>query len=533
MPQLVAGQAPPAHYYADNLVAVIQGVRHQYGDLLTAAEAAFGERIVAASRDAQRLLARIIARKGCRARVDSLRYREVANTATALAELADAGLLLRCPEVPAETLLGMLSAGEIARWLPAAAGRHKAALVETALAAYPDAALHHAVARHCPWVGLADMANFELHRLLFFGDRHADLATFVLRDLAIARYEERPLGPERRLFPDRAALDEFVALCRIGDHARRLGPAPAPARAQVVLEALWHPVPRRAAERRRSRILNGLGRRLERHGALDLALACYARSTLPPGRERRVRILARLGDARAVRRLTRMMRERPRDALEARFARRFGQPPRRRPAHAVTHVAWQPSYAADVEGAAATLLAAGGGHAWHLENALPLGLFGLAYWDWVFAPVAGMFVTAFQTAPMDLFWPDFLAERRPHCADPLALDDDALRERIVATAARRRGVANRLVDWRAWRPGRLERLLAAVPMAAIRKLLALTGEDLEAARSGFPDLTVVHGAGAYEFVEVKGPGDQLREPQRLWLERLDAAGLPASVLRFR
>ena len=531
LPQLLAGQAPPAHYYADNLLAMVDGVRRQYGDLLTGAEAAFGERVMAASPRAQRLLARLIARKGCRARVDSLGYGEVGDVAAALAELIDAGLVAHCPELPGETLLAMLRRDEIARWLPAAGGRRKVERIAAAMATYPAAELQCAIARHCPWVALADTANFDLHRLLFFGDRHADLATFVLRDLGVAKYEDYPLCRERRLFRDRAALDEFVTLCRIGDYARDLGAAPSPALAQVVLEALWHPAAGRLAERRRSRILNALGRRLERARAYDVALACYARSTLPPARERRARTLKRLGDVRGVEAIKRSMAAAPLDALEARFAERFGQRAPRRGAEVA--MPWRPAYAVDVEGAAARCLTVAGGHAWHLENALPLGLFGFAYWDWAFAPVAGMFVNAFQTAPIDLFWPDFFAARRSLCADPLALDDARLRARMVATAECRRGVANRLVDWRAWREGRLERLLAAVPMQDIRQLLRLVADDLEAAKSGFPDLTVVYGTGAYEFVEVKGPNDQLRESQRLWLDRLRGAGLPARVLRFR
>ena len=533
LPHLVADRAPPAHYYADNLLAVIDGVRCQYGDLLTDAEAAFGERIIAASAGAQRLLARIISRKGCRARVDSLCYREVGDTGAVVEELVGAGLLARCPELPGEALLAMLRRDEIERWLPAAGARCKVDLIVAAAAAYPPADLRCAIARHCPWVALADMDHFNLYRLLFFGDRHADLATFVLRDLGIAKYEDYPLTRERRLFQDRARLDEFVALCRIGDYVRDLGARPPPELAQVVLEALWQPSAERAAERRRSRILNGLGRHLERAGAHDQALACYARSTLPPARERRARILKRLGDMAAVDRLKRAMHERPHDALESRFAQRFGAAARRRERHAVLQLPWQPAYATNVEGAAAKCLTAAGGHAWHLENALPLGLFGLAYWDWAFAPVAGMFVNAFQTAPIDLFWPDFFTARRALCADPLALDDAGLRARMAATAASRRGVANRLVDWRAWRPGVLERLLDAMPMQDVRKLLRLVAEDLQGARTGFPDLTVVYGAGAYEFVEVKGPNDQLREQQRLWLDRLHSAGLSARVLRFR
>ncbi|MCE2426269.1 MAG: VRR-NUC domain-containing protein, partial [Pseudomonadales bacterium] len=51
--------------------------------------------------------------------------------------------------------------------------------------------------------------------------------------------------------------------------------------------------------------------------------------------------------------------------------------------------------------------------------------------------------------------------------------------------------------------------------------------------SGFPDLTVVYGPGHYEFVEVKGPGDQLQIHQRLWIEALERRRLPVRVLRYR
>ncbi|MDE0350342.1 MAG: VRR-NUC domain-containing protein, partial [Gammaproteobacteria bacterium] len=189
--------------------------------------------------------------------------------------------------------------------------------------------------------------------------------------------------------------------------------------------------------------------------------------------------------------------------------------------------------AARVEAAAAETLAARGGDVWHLENALPLGLFGLAYWDWVFAPVDGAFVNAFQNAPIDLFWPDFFATRRGLCDDPLALDDASLRAAMLDTAESRRGIANRLVDWRALDAQTLDRVLAGIPMADVRRLLAIVAEDLDRARSGFPDLTAVYEDGSYEFAEVKGPTDQLRRHQRLWIDRLRAADLPVRVLRFR
>lgn len=532
-PRLVAREPPPDHYYADNLLLLIESVHRQYDDLLTPEERAFGGAVAGLSAAAQRLFARLIGRKGPVVRVDTLAYREVARCHEALAELVEAGLVLACPDEPAEVLLARGRRAELERWYPVETrAARKDVLVEAILARYPEAVVRSRFAWHCPWVALADPERLDLYRLLFFGDRRSDLAAFVVRDLGIVRYENYALCRERRLFPDRASLDAWLALTRIGDYVEELGALPQAEPAALVVEALWHPAQGRLLERRRTRILNGLGRRLERAGALDEALACYARSTASPARERTARILKRLGDDAGVEGLRATMRNRPRSALERDFAERFAVP-RTAPRHPVDDFAWDPSYATRVEAVAAETLAARGGDVWHLENALPLGLFGLAYWEWVFAPVDGVFVNAFQNAPLDLFWPDFFATRRGLCADPLGLDDASLRAAMLATAESRRGIANRLVDWRALDGQTLDRVLAGIPMADVRRLLEIVAEDLDRARTGFPDLTAVYEDGSYEFAEVKGPTDQLRRHQRLWIDRLRAAGLPVRVLRFR
>ena len=539
-PRLVPATPPPAHYYAENLLLLIESVHRQYDDLLGADERAFGDAVAARSVGAQRLLARIVGRRGPVVRVDSLAYPELPSRDAALAELLEAGLLASCPEVALDLLFQRATRAELGRWFPVADARgSKAALLDAIIARYPAPVVRARFAWHAPWVGLADPARLELYRLLFFGDRRSDLATFVVRDLGVVRYEEYACEAlcgercrERRLFPDRAALDAWLALTRIGDHVEQLGPAPPLELAAVVVEALWHPVRGRLLERRRSRLLNRLGRRLERQGAFDDALACYGRSSSAPARERTTRILRRLGDAEGVERMRAVIRRQPRSALERDFAERFAT--RRRPVRfPVTELPWHPSYEARVEEAAAAVLAERGGTVWHLENALPLGLFGLAYWEWVFAPVDGMFVNAFQSAPLDLFWPDFLDTRRGLCDDPLRLDDASLRAAMLSTAASRRGVASRLVDWRAWDAATLERVLTGIPMGAIRKLLAIVAMDIDRARTGFPDLTAVYEDGSYEFVEVKGPTDQLRPHQRLWIDKLRDAGLPVRLLRFR
>ena len=79
----------------------------------------------------------------------------------------------------------------------------------------------------------------------------------------------------------------------------------------------------------------------------------------------------------------------------------------------------------------------------------------------------------------------------------------------------------------------IETIVDAVPEDDLRHLLAIVRADLAGRRSGFPDLTIVYGPGRYEFVEVKGPTDQLQGQQRLWIQALKEHGLPVRVLRFR
>ncbi|MDE0224232.1 MAG: VRR-NUC domain-containing protein [Gammaproteobacteria bacterium] len=564
MPELSPGQPPPDHYYADNLIALVEGVRQQYGDILTAEEAEFGEGIVAMPASSQRLLARLMSRKGPLVRVDSLNFREIDDTSAALGYLVAEGFVARCPEAPAAALARLLTRVELAQCFgdALAPGGESAATENGSCSGAPgadsgrsasapprrsdarkrdylewiergltDAEVHRRIERDFPWVALDRVERLDLYRLLFFGDRRRDLSTFVLRDLGLSRYPEYELARERRLFADRAALDAYRALIGLGDHIDELGARPPADAAVPALETLWQPFGNRLFERRRSRMLNRLGRGLERVGEFDAALACYARSSMPPARERRVRILKRLLDTHAVERLRRRMRERPICPQEADFAARFGT--RRSRAWPRETVVLNVPDIEHVEAAAAAVLTADEGCAWHIENALPMGLFGLAYWDWVFAPVDGMFVNAFQTAPIDLFWPDFLEARRGLCPDPLDSDDETLRASLLETCRTHRGVANRLVDWGVFDEDTLSQLLEGLGADTVRKLVGFAGEDLDNARRGFPDLTVVYGPGRFEFVEVKGPNDRLRDDQYLWIERLQEADLPVRVARCR
>ena len=529
-------RSPPAHYYADNLLVIVETVLRRYGDILNESERGFGERIAALSTDGQRLLARLIGRSPALLREDRLNYLEVGDLPAALGELGDNGLIERCPVVATEVLLRLLTVAELRClfWDVRMRAASKAEHIGSILAVSPAAICAWRVRRVCRWLSLRDVEHWALYRLLFFGDRQQDLTTFVMRDLGLTRFEAVPLCKETRQFPDRATLDRYLDLLCAQDQVAALGARPSVEdrgeELAALIDFLWQPLANRLLERRRSRTLNRLGRNLERAGALDAALTCYRRSSLAPARERRMRILHRLGDGIGVDALRGEIQSEPQDLLEADFARRFG---RRtcRPSVPVSEVTFTKELAnAPVEKYALQLLTTAGGTGWHLENNLPMALFALAYWEWLFALLPGAFVNAFQTGPVDLFWPDFFRARADRCQDPL---NGALKPRLRTAICEKAHIANRLFNWRRFTPAIGHAIVDAIPEPDLRALLAIVREDLPGRRSGFPDLTLLHGDGRYEFVEVKGPGDQLQIHQRLWIQALRQRGLPVRMLRLR
>lgn len=357
------------------------------------------------------------------------------------------------------------------------------------------------------------------------------MTAFVMRDLGMVRYESVEVGRANRLFADRATFDAYLDLLALnrtvhllGDGIR--GPVHEPT-AMALIDCLWDVQSHRTLEQRRSRTLNRLGCALERRGSFDAALTAYTRSTLPPARERRTRILDRLRDEEGVQTLLKDLREAPLSAEERDFSGRFRHRRSRRDVPIDDFEIDPASFDGSIEQFALARLTEDGGVGWHLENCLPMALFTLAYWEWIFAPIEGAFVNAFQSGPLDLLWPDFFA-KRAHLERPSTAELDRT---LLERTTRKEGTANPLFRWQRWVDA-APAVLKAIPNADLDRLIRLVADDLPRARTGFPDLTVVYPSGRYEFVEVKGPGDQLQNNQLLWIAALEKHQLPVRVVRY-
>jgi hypothetical protein len=137
--------------------------------------------------------------------------------------------------------------------------------------------------------------------------------------------------------------------------------------------------------------------------------------------------------------------------------------------------------------------------------------------------------------PLDLWTPAFAA-RRPQVRQAIAEVRAGDAVRLVATAdALWRGTRLSGASW-SLSPELLAEVAGALPPEALAMALERLADQGDAAR-GLPDLVVLPGPETripncfpsrippgLLLAEVKGPGDQLRAEQRVWADRLLAAG---------
>lgn len=542
----------PEGYYLDNFERLLATVAERYGDLLQPGEQAFAAGFAALSLPARRLYVRLLSRKGPLVRRDRLSYSEIPDLAAAAAELIAARFADAGADLPAEEHLSLLLreelvslAGELGLPLQRAVKRPEA---QAALELAADPRLPSLLLARWPALRPLRLEVVQLYRLLFFGNLYQDLKDFVLNDLGVTEFESYDLSRELRLFDSRHAIDSELQLRLLRQAVgRHLWEGELEAALQLVqgLLATWDQWHHERSLRHADGILNAVAQAAERVGQGRLALALYERAQRPPARERRTRLLAAEGRLPEALELCREIEAEPRDETEATFApffrdklERLLEPARRRTRRsppATLELAVERG-TVSVERQALEALAGLGRRGVYAENWLWKSLFGLAFWDIVYAPIPGAFHHPFQYGPRDLDSPTFRharAEAIERRLAELAADED-LRPRLFDVFGRKIGKANALVSWHPGSRESLELALGLIRGPHLAKVADRLSRDLGRYRRGMPDLLVESQTDpGFELWEVKGPGDQLRPEQRSWLDYLNAHGLPAGVLKLR
>ena len=534
-------------YYRDNYQRLCDTVEAQYGDILGDDERALLQVFRALTFNAQCLYVRLISRTGPWFRESKLAYAELGPVTPLVDELLANGMAEEAAALSAQELGKLFTRGELQQMF-ASLGHTKLAdkpallLAIDQLALDADATLLAIAALDSGRIVAPLGVEFtQLLQLLFFGNRRQSLTDFVLQDLGLTRYYPYALNRAQRLFSCRAALDEYLACAALGDaHYTLLDAGEQEQLPALAAQLLPMDIHFPSSERHWHRLCNNLARDLERLDERELALALYCRSNRHPARERRARILEGNGDWAGALSLCEEILASPWCEAERETAQRIlprvkrkldgTRLPQRRDAFTPVTLAL-PRGSGAVEELVATHLQPQWHTVHYVENALMNTLFGLAFWEQIFAPVPGVFHNPFQSAPADMYDGAFREKRSEAIAQRLA----QLRGQHLATelAQAYQRYQHYECRWTHWRYISLELVEACTRVIPADHLLSIWERmlfDPAENRRGFPDLIALGAeAGEYCMIEVKGPGDALQDSQKRWLRYFQAQGIPAQV----
>jgi hypothetical protein len=546
--QMLPTDPLPPGYYLDHFMQVIGGIRARYASLLTPAERQHLVTLEALTAPARMLYARLVNRRGPCFRIGKLDYPEIGGLDRPLAELLRAGLIEPCPATPDQESRARLFACFTHAELKAGLHRHAAPkhARKDELLAWLDgwdgltAWLAEFLGQHVT-IRLPEADPWPFLRFLFFGGLRDNLADLVIHALGHVVIESIEVSQLTARFASRREAEDAYRMARLYAEFRHIRAtrsasgtlawwqAQAVDRAALAAGAAWF-----------DRLVDRLGRLLERERQAEAALRLYETSPAAPARERRARLLIRNGESGAATALLHAMRDDPWHAEEAYAARqllaRLAKTSRR--SEARHYQQGSESLVLDYAdgGAEAAALAHYRAKGWqgvHSENWLWNAGFGLLLWDIIFDPALGVFHSPLQMAPSDLHDPAFYVRRQPAIEARLAM----LAAPATALAVMRRhfeakqGLANPFVAWHEDLPDLLAVMLHRLPPAGLAAAWRHLARDIRRHSRGLPDLFLWTEA-AYRFVEIKAENDQLAGHQFEWLRFLNRAGIRVSLQRI-
>jgi len=530
-------------YYLENARTLISWVRQLHADLLTTEEVASLDGFLAAPTDVQALLIRMVMRTQTLYRAQQLQhYAEINTPVTELLQtLESLGLVELEPKVASDQLADLLNREEllsvhnrfITKPLPKSAAK---ARVKEALATQdlPSMSLANWLGTDAPSAALACQPLFDRLRLMFFGNLRQSWSEFVVTELGYFNYETVELTESSRAFHQRVEVDQYLALNAIYEFSESL-----PLGERIDLARAVQPINDWIGGRY-ARLIFSLGQEAERAGEIETALELYRTSGLGDALIRELRVMEKHVSPQAVQQRLELATPRSLTPLhqlsiarvEARVSKKLGEtkpaPKLRSPEEFKISI---PRPEKCVELGTAEALGTPTAPIAYVENCLINSLFGLLFWDALYAPVPGAFFHPFQSQPADLYRSGFKEKRREQFDAAWArLNDGSYTEQIFERFEQKRGITNAFIHWSIITPELLALALKLIPAEHLHLIFERLLSDIRTHRSGFPDLIQFDiEAQGYKLIEVKGPGDRLQDNQKLWLDYFVEHKIPCSV----
>jgi hypothetical protein len=507
-------------------------VFERYEDILTEDDLSFFNSIDHCSNTSLRLLVRLYLRKGPNFLVAKLSYPEVPSIDNAIHELCELELIEQNPIVYAYELIELLPIASSRKFFSNNPKCRKADLIE---AWFEDEELETCQAWGVddPIITPCHYESFRRIQMLYFSNERQGITEFILEDIGLFRYEAYSLDKSTRLFNSAAEVDSYLLLNDLSSEFYLMNDAKLwDGLEDLTIKVQALQLPERL-HNKWFRLLNRIAYRLEQLGELTRALELFRTNRLPPSRERQARILFKQEKYDESLSILNQINSSPLTADETQFYLRFinkalkklGQQTLRhtKPTIMTTNHSWKRGEGS-VEEQAVNYF---GNSVW-LENNLPMAVFGLIYWDAIFADIPGVWHHPFQSAPSDLSDPEFCTRRQQWLQ---LIDSQTKEEWRMSIQAHWQGkldLRNPFVNWKQVSLPWVLDCFDSLSQEQWRGLFKHLFTDLRQHKSGFPDLFHKTDDG-YRFIEIKGPGDKLQDNQINWLNQFQKLGIKAEV----
>lgn len=531
-------------YYLSNFQHVLADIAARYDDLLAHDEMAFLSTFAALSTPAQALLVRLIMRTRDVFDRDAISYEEIADIPAALAELEAVGCVNSDAALSLDELFALTTKADLL------AGLGGEGLTARQRKDEMRAALEHLGDRRRrlgEWlqdsarcaVRLNIRSIAETLRLLFFGNLYQTWSEFVVADLGHLRYESVPLLKNARGFSSR---DDLMVSRTLHELRARLDAGESVADLLNELPTISESCAP-TSQARLNKFQFELGQVAERSKDWSLAQTLYSNCDYKGSRHRLVRVYEQQQQWQAAydtacevldapaseEELQATWRALPRLTKKLGLAARAPAHLQAAPTRTIT-LATAPEVCVEVS--VAQHLTSPSHQVRYVENTLFSSLFGLLFWEAIFAPVPGAFFNAYQSGPADLFHPTFAAVRETLIAQCFErLEQPSLRDRLLSCWKEKQGIQNPFVFWGHLDETLIDQAIAHIPTSHWRSVFSRMLADLKTNRSGFPDLIAFdQQQGSYTLLEVKAPGDRVQDNQARWMDHFLRHGIPCEVI---
>jgi hypothetical protein len=540
-------------YYWENFNYVLGYVKKQYQNLLSESEILFIQNFENLPKESQCLYLRLASRRALWFREEKLTYVEISNISLSLDELGEKGFIRFASTQDSINLVSILSVFS----------KKECIALTSKLAHFPKysstISKEHLVDLCRPFSleimqvlnGIASrlicpvqLEYFTFIQFLFFGTKFRDMSEFVIRDLGHRQYvavNEEEFVPYFQTRKE--AVEKWkISLWRENFYEMSKDPASIDELVQSWNQDIlpMYVDISDVAMGSFERALFSLGRWLERHGCMELALDIYEPSLSGLSLERRVRILAKLKRIEAALLLAKLGLEIGFSPKETHFFEDFilKQNSKKHIKAVTQSLKLSPTILIDIKWKGNVELGVidyfeNMGYSAHFtENHLWKNVLGILCWDLVFDENQTGIHHPFQWAPSHYSSEGFTVGKEKDFEEKMGLlaSLDLFFAHALHIKENHEGKLNPLIDWYTLDIELIRELVHRVPQESLALVLRYLWTHLSTHAKGFPDLFVFKDS-EYQFIEVKSPTDHLSAIQYFWHDFLIKTGVKFELYR--